>query len=574
MSYEIDVKNVTSENLKYLELICSNDFYQNDKEFVNVVQKLTKESASMSHKALNLITLLDEAERIKFDMVQKEIKLGLSKQERPFGSLKLETLTDNVLVYTPMSELKRDIDRFIELLESYFLLNDVGSKKALLYEAKESIEKLTQAGESPKFFINTRVREKVWHILEHDFDNTMKRFEIDLFMEKMRLIRIEHQAEIDGIRLHYKRKENAYAKIKSLRADKTNNHSIEFQELEKIIKEPLGESIYKLLNDTQKLMSTLLFKIESIADELTPSQLKELEAFMPALSEYFEDQVYGISGGNSYTKTDALLQQLQNDIDKGSNLRVLLDGIDKLDGGMQHLYLLHWIEESLLKDILNCTSYSCSLGMTIRAYPKKFKETKTELKPMINAVNVRNDIAHNGLVWRPQELKDAVMTYRKYIETLIRENRIEILKYTLKKQGRELTQAQITQKDKEFIDAKFKLTYEGLQSFDNTLFEELIQTLHEKKWKLNQENFSRFTQKIKDLEHTQMNLFARETFGIDFEELEEVLLEAFKTKNINFEGNDFEAKKEAMKSFIWLYHNQDHENTQKNIDLIKKRIEG
>ena len=91
-------QTISTENLQYLEHICNDDFYKNDREFIEIIKKLTLQSANMSNKALSLVNLLDEAERVKFEMVEKELKLSLNEENKPYGFRDIRLISNKVLV--------------------------------------------------------------------------------------------------------------------------------------------------------------------------------------------------------------------------------------------------------------------------------------------------------------------------------------------------------------------------------------------------------------------------------------------------------------------------------------------
>lgn len=176
----IDINNISEENIKYLNHVCNNDFYKNDREFIKIIKKLTVQSSEISNKALALASILDEAERIKFEMVQKELSLGLSHEEKPYGKTNKDDIINNTMFFPQISDKKDLINKFIELLESFFSLEDTNQKKINLINAKNTLDKLREYGENPKHLIINKKRAKVWFILENRFKQTMKKLDIDL----------------------------------------------------------------------------------------------------------------------------------------------------------------------------------------------------------------------------------------------------------------------------------------------------------------------------------------------------------------------------------------------------------
>jgi hypothetical protein len=570
---EIDSVQITEENIQVLNNICNNEFYKNDLEFTSIVKKLTEQSISMNHKTINLMNILDEAECIKFKLIQKEIKLGLSVKDRPYGESDISSvkLQQSMLVYTPMTQLIQDINSFLALLDSYFDDSDILRKRSVLTHANDYIEKLWDQGEDPRFLINTRLREKVWFILEHDFENTMKKFEIDLFIEKLRLIRLEFQPDIDAIRAYYKNKQSSYKRLYILHQDKETDHSSEVRELENAIRKPLGSFIEKLLQRTQTLIKSLSFKLEDVTDSLSEYQIKELQAFIPAFSEFYQDQVCAFSGGTSYTSQETLLKKIQDGIDQNRNLESLLNAIDRLDGGMQHLYLLHWIAESLLKDVLRCFHIYCSIGKTVGKYAKQNKSTKSDESTIRKAINIRNDIAHNGLVWHPEKLLFAVDVYRDYISIIIKETNIDSKNYFLKQENREPTHVECLIKDEKFIEANFKEDIGLLEESYPDILLELQADLYNNSWQLNKSQISSYKKKIKKSKDEKLNTFSLTTFSMSYSDVTEKLIEFYKRENPEEEEEN--VFRQATKEFIWLSYNTTHSDANRVILSITHKLE-
>jgi len=573
----IDTQNVTQENIKYLEHICNNDFYKNDREFIAIIKKLTKQSSSISNKALSLINILDEAERIKFNIIQKELSLGLKEQDKPYGENSLSKIYNISLVYRPVSQKKQYITTFLELLDQYFTIEDTKEKKIIIETAKKHMDMLIGLGEKPKQFIINRNREKVWHMLSSGFDKTMKQFEVDLFIEKIHLTRIQYQIDIDEISDYYKNRIKIFTEIKELKNTSPSDEKLEkLQKCHQKLETKLSTNIEPLLIDTQKIMNSLDFMLEELPDVLTPTQQNELKLFLPAISEYYIDQCYSVSGGNSYTKLEKNLKKLQEDINNDKSIDDILKNLDTLEYTMQHLYILHWISESILKDILHCYEYSCSMGRTITQYDKKYNNTKTILKIIREAVYVRNAIAHQGLIWEPEKIKFAIDTYRDYIEKISIEQKIDLTKTRLPKEDRELTIAQQDLRHSSYIDKHFNININELKEMNKELLNELKIELTKKYWKLDDKTKSHYKSKIKqykhDVECKLQDEFSLKIFNMSYKEVYNKLVEYARKNNKNFDKNEKESKREATKSLYWLFKNQNDSGAERNIKMIKKRI--
>lgn len=569
---EIQMDQVTQENIKYLEYLSKNDFYQNDREFIKIIKKLTEQSASIGNKALTLVSLLDEAERIKFEMVQKEIALGLSQQDLPYGSKTLSDISNQVMTHRNTTSTKQTIKRFTDLLENYLSLEEPSVKKNTLLEAHDLLTHLGTLKIDPKHLIINRNRAKVWHLLEHSFQKTLKQLDIDFFIEKIRLTRIQHQGVVDEVREHNEAKSQAIFRIS--KAIKQNDIN-EINKQDNILKRALGTNIEPLLIDTQKIVDALDFMLEEIPEALTPQQTAELKQFMPALSEFYLDQCYALSGGNSYTTLAKNLRFMQKLIKEHAPIGDLLENVSTLDMTMQHLYILHWIAESILKDILNAEDRAM-MGKLISQYNKKNPKTKSSIESIREAVNIRNDIAHNAMIWDPQKLVLAIETYKNYIEIVIEEQRINVNTYVIHKMNREWTQEQILSKTDEYVRQTFKITLREIEELDNALAANVAKVLHKNSFTLEKADQTSLSRKIQSLkkenDYKKRDEFAERFFNMSYLEVRNKLIQYQKDRNSDFDEKNEEHMKKAIGGLTWLYYNQESSDAYRTIKFIQERI--
>lgn len=555
---------LTDESLTYLKHICNNDFYKNDREFIGIIKKLTKQTASMSNKAIGLVNILNEAERIKIQMIQKEIDLGLSDKDKPYGQKNLDEVINTTLLYRPTSKKKRLIGLFIGYLEEYFAEEDTEKRKEMLISAKALTGTLRDLGEDPKHFIINRKREKVWYILESDFAKTIKQFDIDLFIEKVRLTRMQYQNDFDEMRTYQEKRKEAINKI--IKARESEDHE-EINKLQNFINYGMDVEIKPLLIDTQKVMNSLDYMLEDIPSELNSSQTAELQQFIPAISEYYLDQCHRISGGYAHTPLAKNLKHFQKIIDDNLPVADLLDKAEDLDKTMQHLYILHWVGETVLKKILNNGK---SMGINIREYKKEFK-TGTSFEQIQKSVKIRNDIAHNGLIWNPEEITFAIENYRIYIEKVSKEQKINLNKYTLPKHNQKMTKADIKKNHKNFFENRLKIDTTELEKLAPKYANYVMRTLEAQNWKLDSASIDEMVSRVKH--HKQNNFFVN-TFGSSSKELTQKLIAYEKAKNKKFDETDIKQVKSLTKSLFWLYYNQEHRDATKVKTQLLKKIQG
>lgn len=526
-------------DISYFLKLINHEYYKNDKEFLEIIKKITPKIADFNQKTISLVSILNEAERTKLEMIKKERELGLSEYEKPYGSKSLNEIKNDVLVYENIDMLlKKYADDFIDILENFFDEKDIKKRKELLEKVDVILSFFEEYGINPLNFIITPKRAKAWHIIEHDYKATLKKVSIDLFIEKIRITRLKYANEINALKEYY--------------VNKNANVEIDID-------------ISKLLEDTHQIMESLDVMLEEIPQELDETQQEELKEFMPVISEYYIDQIYALSGGISYTPLSKHLKEFQELIDKGASAKILFDEVEKLQNTIQHLYILHWIGESLLKEILNCFTFKCTLGRTIHMYNKKFPDTKTNVDNMKKAVLFRNKIAHSGYLWKPFEIENAIKIYRNYISLVVEERKFEFDEFDLEVLDRKITKAQ---QEERFL--KILKWGKGIDErlVSDELKEEAIQMLLKSKWK-NKKYV------INYIKHQIFQEFAKKYFDLDYEEIKKYLILAVESGLIK-QKDDESIEKAALKTFKWCAYNQFNvpkKDIDKNIKLLKKYIE-
>ncbi len=557
--------------IEYLQKITQSDFYKNDKEFLTIIKKLTAQAASLNNKAVSLMAVLNEAERIKLDMVQKEIDLGLRSDDKPYGSSDLDMVINDALEYeNKNSKLLPYTERFVEILENYFDVDSLEEKKKMLEDARKLVHFLPKYGVFPHYFIINSKRSKVWHILEHAYGKTLRRVSIDFFIEKIRTTRLQHIDAVDTIKEYHQNRKKIFKQIGALRKeDEVDQHKIDI--LKKQLDKELDVNVAPLLIDTHKIMESLDFMIEDIPQELEVHQLRELEEFLPVLSEYYVDQIYALSGGNAFTTVAKNLQEIQALIDAQKSAGEILEAVHKLSLTMQHLYILHWITESLLKELLECFSmHNCSLGSTIKRYKSVYKDTQTSLSAIQEAVYFRNDIAHNGIIWNPEGIKKAIENYRIYIDQVAKERSFDMFEFYLNKMDRMLTPQQKKARVDEYLKKWFKI--EDSSVLDESLVEKLTHDLQKHQWKLSKGKRYFYKGQI----HNHINeAFAQQYLQMSYEQASQYFVEFAKKEFTLKEGEDLHQR--ALGLFHYcstnIHNPLEKEKVEQKIETLRYRIE-
>lgn len=543
-------------DISYLLKLVNNEYYRNDREFLGIIKKLTSQTAKFNNKTISLLNILNEAEKTKLEMIKKEKELGLKENEKPYGSKTLSDIKNDSLIYPNVNfQIKHYADKFIYILDNFFDEKDLEKRKELLEEVEVILDILEENGINPLNFIINPNRAKVWHIIEHDYKSTLKKASIDLFIEKIRLTRLQHLDKVEALKEFYDNKKRLLKKIEEL---KKENKTEEIEKLEIELNKEIDFDIEPLLIDTHKIMESLDVMIEEIPDEIDEDKREELRNFMPIISEYYIDQIYALSGGVSYTPLSKHLKDFQKLIDNGASAKVLFEEVEKLQNTIQHLYILHWITEGLLKEILHCFHFSCSLGKTIGKYNSKFPKTKTVLEDIRKAVSFRNKVAHNGYLWKPIEIEISIRNYRKYVSQVVEERNFPFEEFYLEVLDRKID---AHQKEERFL-RMLKEHSINAELISEELKNKLIQKLSKNKWK--NKKYIMFELK----EHLYQE-FAKKYFNLDYEEVKKYLLLAEEKGIIKKKS-----KKSIMSTYTWTVLNQDNvEETKKNVKLMKKYIE-
>lgn len=543
-----------NKDLSYFIKLLNNEFYKNDKEFLHIIRKLTSQTADFNNKTISLFNILSEAEKTKLEMIQKEKELGLKENEKPYGHKKLDEVKNDILVYKTLNNQKKEmVEKFIYILDNFFEVKDISKRKLLLEEVVEILDFFELYEINPLNFIINPNRAKVWHIIQNDYKVTLKKVNIDLFIEKIKLAYLKHSATIEAIKDFYENKEDIQKELKITEDEER------ITELKNELDKELDVNIEPLLIDTHEILESLDVMLEEIPNELEESQKVDLIKFMPAISEYYIDQIYALSGGISYTPLSKHLKEFQELIDKGVSVKVLFEEVITLQNTLQHLYILHWIAESLLQEILKCFDFRfCSFGKTIYKYKKKYQDTNTNFNNIKKAVNFRNKVAHSGYLWKPVEIEESIKNYREYISQVSKERNFDLNEFYLDMIDRKITPELLEKRYIKFL--KEETIDEKL--IDEELKNKIIKRLSDKK--VNKK-------KIKAYIKAQLreNFAVKYFDGLDFKTIESYLHLAEEKGVIKPDS--------GIKMYDWTMFNSENKNykqdVKKNIKKIKAAIE-
>jgi len=545
--------------MKNYEELLNDNFLKTEKNYESSVLKLIKKSLDINNEIVKLATLLNKISNKQTELEEKEDALGLKQSDKPYGEWRVNLVKNDSLVYEGnYLKLNEAIDEFSRILDG-FTEADATQKKEMFEKLEVLIHMLKDNGVEPLSFIITPERAEVWKEIENNFSLSVKTVDIEFFIENIKMIKLKHSETINQLN-EYNEKVDEYFKLL-----KTNEN----------IKYPQRDfNLEPLLIDTQSLITSLSFNVVDVPEHLDEEDKKELKDFLPVLHEYYKDQICALSGGVSYTTLSQDLRSIQTLIDEGRPAGDILKELPVLQNSMQHLYILHWIGESLLKEILNCFKYSCSMGRTIKKYKETFSDTKTSYKKISDAVHFRNSVAHKGYIWKPVEFENSIGVYREYIETVSDERNVDLSDFYLS-----VVDNKIDVQAKKDRAVKFLMKQRGnLKIYKELITEDMlnyaVKYLERYGWNLDMKKTEKL---IRELKHRIYEQFSKENFnGLSFEEVKGYLIEYTKKYESSKVNEENPIERVALKMFVRTALNNTDRNKkeiQKSIKNLKKRIE-
>jgi hypothetical protein len=121
-----------------------------------------------------------------------------------------------------------------------------------------------------------------------------------------------------------------------------------------------------------------------------------------------------------------VFKTLQQFIDSGTSATILIHEIEQSDREkhpLEHIIVLHWIAESLLREVLQNRD---SMGVNVHAYHDTFPNSILKIKSIKTAIRIRNNTAHNGLIRDPERTSFVIDTYLKYIKVVAEERGVKL----------------------------------------------------------------------------------------------------------------------------------------------------
>ena len=436
-------ENKTNTPIKKLLDFIKKPIREDNSEIIESMIELSSTIGNIGTEAHELTKILSETEQIRLKMLQEQSKLGLNEDQFPIGKRVKNDVISVAFVYTPNLRVNLLANEFSQILED-INFSDVASSKNLIAKAKNLHKILEQNEIDPKILVLNQNQKKSYFKIIYN-DDRISRTEFEYILNFMKSSAFANSSII-------KKRDEYYKAL-------NNGEEAEFPDIK------------PLINDVKKLKNILNVKLEDLSSYMTPAEKKDLEKFLPALDEYYKDQINAFSGGKCYLPLAKNLKIIQEEIQKNPGVDTLIENCKSLGFTMQRLYILHWIAESMMKK-----SYKTTLGIAIRMHIEKFPEKETMYFQLRQAVFFRNNIAHNGVIWEPNDFERHIENYEFGINLIANDLNINLKEFQLQKMNKIMTSIEI----EEEVCKKLGLKKVEIQKIDSSLLLSINSNKHKR----------------------------------------------------------------------------------------------
>lgn len=439
---EITEDKTNSPIKKLLDFI-KKPIREDNSEIIESMIELSSTIGNIGTEAHELTKILSETEQIRLKMLQEQSKLGLNEDQFPIGKRVKNDVISVAFVYTPNLKVNLLANEFSQILED-INFSDTASSKNLIEKAKNLHKILEQNEIDPKILVLNQNQKKSYFKIIYN-DDRISRTEFEYILNFMKSSAFANSSII-------KKRDEYYKAL-------NNGEEAEFPDIK------------PLINDVKKLKNILNVKLEDLSSYMSPAEKKDLEKFLPALDEYYKDQINAFSGGKCYLPLAKNLKIIQEEIQKNPGVDTLIENCKSLGFTMQRLYVLHWIAESMMKK-----SYKTTLGIAIRMHIEKFPEKETMYFQLRQAVFFRNNIAHNGVIWEPNDFERHIENYEFGINLIANDLNINLKEFQLQKMNKIMTSIEI----EEEVCKKLGLKKVEIQKIDSSLLLSINSNKHKR----------------------------------------------------------------------------------------------
>ena len=436
-------ENKTNTPIKKLLDFIKKPIREDNSEIIESMIELSSTIGNIGTEAHELTKILSETEQIRLKMLQEQSKLGLNEDQFPIGKRVKNDVISVAFVYTPNLRVNLLANEFSQILED-INFSDVASSKNLIAKAKNLHKILEQNEIDPKILVLNQNQKKSYFKIIYN-DDRISRTEFEYILNFMKSSAFANSSII-------KKRDEYYKAL-------NNGEEAEFPDIK------------PLINDVKKLKNILNVKLEDLSSYMTPAEKKDLEKFLPALDEYYKDQINAFSGGKCYLPLAKNLKIIQEEIQKNPGVDTLIENCKSLGFTMQRLYILHWIAESMMKK-----NYKTTLGKAIKLHIDKFPEKRSMYSQLIKAVHFRNNIAHNGVIWEPNDFERHIENYEFGINLIANDLNINLKEFQLQKINKIMTSIEI----EEEVCKKLGLKKVEIQKIDSSLLLSINSNKHKR----------------------------------------------------------------------------------------------
>lgn len=367
-----------------------------------------------------LLVRVDELEKI-IPEYQSNIARHNHSLDQTSKKVRNAAFTNNLITGTAfVFESRNQLNGLYESIKQLLLLvSETDDQSHLLKYASEYgvlKEKLETLGATPERVVTNEAFEKAYQF----FEEAVTYYEdyelaVDL-LKSIEMILSQHHQLIAELKVFYQLEDD-------FQTDKPNTHKL-VKDMGRMKKRyPEFETTY-LKRIKQKLPPKLAEELEAKLDS-------KLEQLSVGYFEFYLDQLYvkAALGSSINPKIGNVFEDVQEKIAKAKNMHQVWEASKDLPVGMERLYLLHWVYESLFKRVWKNKAkrglfyppeekYSPTLGKALKGFITRSmqnmekKDFNSLQRFLVDGVFFRNRVAHQGIIFSPEQFSGAVSAYQ------------------------------------------------------------------------------------------------------------------------------------------------------------------
>lgn len=407
--------------------------FQQDKEEIEELKNVVERIGQVAENVEELEKAIGETEKLEELLKKNEEEQGISSGNLPFGS-KTATELWSVSHIRLASEQYNIVSLLsINLTKLGKLVSDKISKEDLEYQTLfdicvNQITELEESSFEPKRCVRTQLQKKAWFVLESGNKDTISKAEIRAAINNMKNVLIKHKATIEQYanwRLNPEQHEQPFIK--------------------------------ELLNDVDKVIGSLNHRIQEIYAHTPPEQKAIVSNFIEQMTGYYHDQLNcGLSGGRSFNAIKPSLKPIQAALKESRTFETVFEESKKLEAGIEKINVLHWVADDVISKVYEKKGYVSKLkNGKERPFPQaghKLTAIKNQtpyneklfdsLDELFTARELRNNIAHSGLIYDPARMEEACKNYEQAIIEMCNFGKIDLKLLEVKQKNQSITKGE------------------------------------------------------------------------------------------------------------------------------------